>query len=97
MIKVSCIASLIGATALLISCGSAADSDNDLATSDVIEDSEVLTVENQPGPAIGDRAPVDLELADADGNNLAVSARTGQKGTVLVFTRSVDWCPQIAE
>lgn len=54
---------------------------------------ETLTVENQPGPAIGDRAPVDLELADADGAAMPLSERTGEKGTILIFTRSVDWCP----
>ncbi|MEO1045737.1 MAG: peroxiredoxin family protein [Pseudomonadota bacterium] len=56
-------------------------------------ETEIIAVSDQPGPAIGDRAPVDLELANAAGNKASVASLADEKGTILVFTRSVDWCP----
>ena len=96
MTKTSLLTTLLASTFLLIGCSGASDesdSSSDTGGATEYEGGDTLTVEEQPGPAIGDRAPVDLSLADADGNSVPVSERTGEKGTILVFTRSVDWCP----
>lgn len=87
---------IFGSSLLLTACGGTSETQTgDVNADGTVEydGGETLTVENQPGPAIGDRAPVDLALADADGNAMPLSERTGEKGTILVFTRSVDWCP----
>lgn len=57
------------------------------------EAADTLPVSKQPGPPIGDRAPVDMVVTGIDGAQRAVSDLGGTKGTVLVFFRSADWCP----
>lgn len=87
---------ILGSALLLTACSGESETPAEDATTGgatEYDGGETLTVENQPGPAIGDRAPVDLELADADGAAMPLSERTGEKGTILIFTRSVDWCP----
>lgn len=79
----------IAGTAMLAACGGATE---EPATQQEPE-TEVTTVQDQPGPAIGDRAPVDLELTNAGGETASVVSLADEKGIVLVFTRSVDWCP----
>jgi peroxiredoxin len=96
MIKAYPLPLILGSALLLTACSGESETPaEDAATGGATEydGGETLTVENQPGPAIGDRAPVDLSLADADGDTMPLSERTGEKGTILVFTRSVDWCP----
>lgn len=44
------------------------------------------------GPAIGERAP-DLDVMDADGARRSLSDLMGERGLVLYFNRSLDWCP----
>lgn len=44
------------------------------------------------GPAIGDRAP-ELDVVDADGNARTLDSLMGERGLVLYFNRSLDWCP----
>ncbi|WOE74827.1 peroxiredoxin family protein [Alterisphingorhabdus coralli] len=80
---------LLAATALLGACGETTEQ----STPEAEQEVEDIIVEDQPGPAIGDRAPVDLELANAAGETASVASLADEKGTVLVFTRSVDWCP----
>lgn len=79
----------IAGTAMLAACGGTTE---EPATQQEPE-TEVTTVQDQPGPAIGDRAPVDLELTNAGGETASVVSLADEKGIVLVFTRSVDWCP----
>jgi peroxiredoxin len=45
------------------------------------------------GIALGAKAPIDLPLRNAKGEPTTLAAQMGDKGLVLFFTRSVDWCP----
>lgn len=42
---------------------------------------------------VGDQLPVKLELLDSKGDAQSFDSVKGEKGAVLVFVRSVDWCP----
>ncbi|MFK7838896.1 MAG: peroxiredoxin family protein [Bdellovibrionales bacterium] len=42
---------------------------------------------------IGQPFPVALSLEDSNGDVQTLESIRGEKGTVLVFVRSVDWCP----
>lgn len=42
---------------------------------------------------VGQPFPVELSLKDQDGNIQSLDTLKGDKGTVLVFVRSADWCP----
>ena len=44
------------------------------------------------GPAIGERAPA-LDVVDADGDVRTLESLMGERGVVLYFNRSLDWCP----
>lgn len=46
----------------------------------------------QLGPKVGDVVP-DFRLRDADGKLWTRDAIMGPKGAMLVFSRSMDWCP----
>lgn len=43
--------------------------------------------------SVGDNIPHNLELKSQNGETQNFSALVGKKGLVLVFVRSVDWCP----
>jgi len=45
------------------------------------------------GIAVGEMAPVEIALRDTVGQNTRLGAFAGKNGTVLLMTRSVDWCP----
>ncbi|MBN8520869.1 MAG: redoxin domain-containing protein [Alphaproteobacteria bacterium] len=45
------------------------------------------------GVDVGKAIPSDLALSDQDGKTRNFSDLTGKKGMVLVFIRSVEWCP----
>lgn len=45
------------------------------------------------GVEVGKTIPSDLALSDQDGKTRNFSDLTGKKGMVLVFIRSVEWCP----
>jgi len=45
------------------------------------------------GIAVGEQAPIDIAMRDPAGDPTSLAAIAGSKGTVLVMTRSVDWCP----
>ncbi len=45
-----------------------------------------------PGPAIGARFPTALNLPDQAGVKRDFATLQGEKGTVVVFVRSADWC-----
>jgi len=45
------------------------------------------------GPPVGAVIPHDLATMDADGAARDFDGLTGEKGMVLVFIRSLDWCP----
>ena len=45
------------------------------------------------GIAVGETAPVEIALKDTEGQNTNLGAFKGENGTVLLLTRSVDWCP----
>ncbi|MEM1132690.1 MAG: peroxiredoxin family protein [Pseudomonadota bacterium] len=90
MQKFSALPFTLAAAAMLTACGGATTEETPAETEQEIED---VVVGDQPGPAIGDRAPVDLELANAAGEAATVASLADEKGTILVFTRSVDWCP----
>ena len=53
------------------------------------------TVVNAPdlGPTLGDKIPHDLTVMTALGDETSFQQLTGEKGLVLFFVRSVDWCP----
>ncbi len=42
---------------------------------------------------VGDTIPHDLTLTDQNGKEQSFKNLTGDKGIVLMFVRSVDWCP----
>ena len=44
------------------------------------------------GPASGERAPA-LEVVDADGQARSLESLMGERGVVVYFNRSLDWCP----
>ncbi len=44
------------------------------------------------GVAIGERAPA-LDVVDADGNARTLDSLMGERGAVIYFNRSLDWCP----
>jgi peroxiredoxin Q/BCP len=46
----------------------------------------------QIGPTVGDAAPVFAAVA-ADGTAVDLAAISGSEGAILVFSRSLDWCP----
>ena len=46
----------------------------------------------QPGPAIGEALPLNIELVDAGGQPRKIGDMLSQNGAVLVFFRSADWC-----
>lgn len=45
------------------------------------------------GVPAGQAMPHDLSLQDQDGQRQSFESLRGEKGLVLVFVRSVDWCP----
>lgn len=45
------------------------------------------------GIAVGEKAPVGMELRDGDSEVTTLAARMGEKGMVLFLVRSADWCP----
>ncbi len=55
--------------------------------------SEHTTQSTELGPAVGAVIPHDLEAMDADGAARDFDGLKGEKGMVLVFIRSLDWCP----
>lgn len=93
MLKSPMIVAAMAMSALLAGCNASAPTEDTDAQPAVEAEVEMMAVEDQPGPALGDRAPVDLELTDSSGKTSTVLDLAGEKGTVLVFTRSVDWCP----
>ncbi len=44
------------------------------------------------GPSVGSQAPL-LAANDQNGEPQTLESLTGEKGLVVVFNRSVDWCP----
>lgn len=44
------------------------------------------------GPAIGSAAP-EFSAVRSDGEDVSLADITGENGAVLVFSRSLDWCP----
>lgn len=48
--------------------------------------------EAQIGPGIGDAAPV-ITAVTSEGDTVDLAAISGSEGAVLVFSRSLDWCP----
>ncbi len=45
------------------------------------------------GIALGDKAPIEMPLADSVGQPTSLAEKMGEKGIVLVLVRSADWCP----
>lgn len=45
------------------------------------------------GIEVGEIAPMEIALNDANGNETSLANVAGENGTVLIMTRSVDWCP----
>ena len=45
------------------------------------------------GIAVGETAPVDMQLADSTGSSMTLASSMGEKGMVVFFVRSADWCP----
>lgn len=80
-------------TSLLMLTGLIACADNDSA------DAAGETV--IPGPAAGDRFPHALTAPDQAGAMRSLDELMGERGAVVLFVRSADWCPfcreQLAE
>jgi len=53
----------------------------------------VVTAPALAAVEVGDQLPTKLELSDKDGNAQSFDSVKGEKGAVLVFVRSADWCP----
>ena len=49
------------------------------------------------GPGIGEKIPHALVALDQDGDAQSFDALAGEKGLVVFFTRSADWCPYCQE
>ena len=47
----------------------------------------------ETGIPVGEAAPVEIVLKDIKGQETNLEALSGENGTVLLMTRSVDWCP----
>jgi peroxiredoxin len=47
---------------------------------------------SKAGPQVGERVP-DFNLKDQNGKSWTLQSITGQRGSVLVFFQSADWCP----
>ena len=45
------------------------------------------------GIAVGDKAPVEMELLDSTGKTSSLGGNMGENGMVLFLVRSADWCP----
>lgn len=45
------------------------------------------------GPIVGEKLPVEIMMKDQTGTVKTLADLQGEKGTVLVFYRSADWCP----
>ena len=45
------------------------------------------------GIAVGARAPVEMALADSNGQPTTLGAQMGAQGMVVMMVRSADWCP----
>ena len=56
-------------------------------------EAETLTQEEMPGPKIGEQAPFALTAKTKDGEDVSIADLVGEKGIVLVFFRSAEWCP----
>jgi len=46
-----------------------------------------------PGPQVGDQFAHDLAALDQHGKQQTLGALMGEKGAVVFFVRSADWCP----
>jgi len=46
-----------------------------------------------PGPAVGTRFPDSLNAQDQNGKNRSLPELLGEKGVLIAFVRSADWCP----
>jgi peroxiredoxin len=49
--------------------------------------------EEVPGPAVGERFAHTLGAPDQTGQTRTLEALMGEKGSVVFFVRSADWCP----
>lgn len=47
----------------------------------------------EPGPMVGAMFPHDLAASDQSGQPKTLQSVMGEKGVVVVFVRSADWCP----
>lgn len=87
------------AAAALTACGGATEAESDTATeasADVSADTGVDLASldtSDAGPATGATVPADMALLDMNGAPTSIGAMAGENGTVLVFSRSVAWCP----
>jgi peroxiredoxin len=52
-----------------------------------------LAAESSPGPRIGAKFPHTLEAPDQHGKQQNLQSVMGEKGVVVLFVRSADWCP----
>ncbi|WOR14773.1 redoxin domain-containing protein [Hyphomonas sp. FCG-A18] len=51
-----------------------------------------MAEDTQIGPTVGEAAPAFAAVA-ADGTAVDLAAISGSEGAILVFSRSLDWCP----
>ena len=47
----------------------------------------------EPGPAVGAKFPHELAAPDQTGRGQTLATVMGEKGVVVFFVRSADWCP----
>lgn len=78
--------------AALMAMGMSACSGGDAETETKAE-AKTLTQAEMPGPKIGDQAPFALTAKTKDGEDVSIADLVGEKGLVLVFVRSAEWCP----
>lgn len=68
-------------------------SDNSPAAKQPTPSTEALAMSEMPGPKIGDPAPFGIAAKTQDGETVSLADLSGEKGLVLVFFRSAQWCP----
>jgi peroxiredoxin len=55
--------------------------------------SPLRAADSDPGPLVGAKFPHALEAPDQSGKPRDLQSAMGQKGVVVLFVRSADWCP----
>jgi peroxiredoxin len=64
-----------------------------LASTTALCFSPLVAMADDPGPAVGETFPHQLAAPDQHGAERSLDNLMGERGLVLLFVRSADWCP----